>query len=379
MPAARRRAAAEPPLVEHPLAVAGAGRELAQPGDLLAGQHQIVEADHRRDAAGAALELGRVLRPRAGAEVGRVTGSPRSAGLLLRRERRARDLQRAEPELGRLGGGVEASAPRRRRGSRATSRALLGRRQADLDEHRHAARRARGSSEQVPYSTVGQPSSAKARTAGAPRADEHVERPGDETRAPQARLAARAARDRGDVGIGGEARRSSDRRPGAESSASAATASPAAEPSRASRRYASARPAPQCARERGRVAAGGRPRTRRARAAAARRGRSSPSRYIVTRSGTRRPRVRNGRSVSSISTRPGVDQRRAGLQAGARWPPGQRHAGELEREPDARAAAADVVVQVAVERLEARVEVGRERRPAAGRRRRARARTRDGR
>ncbi len=87
---------------------------------------------------------------------------------------------------------------------------------------------------------------------------------------------------------------------------------------------------------------------------------SSPSRCMATRSGTRSERVRNGRSGSSTQDEPAVDERSAAGQPAARSGDGRGAAGKLEREPDARAAARDVVVQVAVEPLEPGVEVGGE-------------------
>ena len=82
---------------------------------------------------------------------------------------------------------------------------------------------------------------------------------------------------------------------------------------------------------------------------------------MVTRSGTRRP-AREERALGLLDLdEPGVDERGARLQTGPRGRSGQRHACKLQREPDARAPAAHVVVQVAVQRLEPGVEIGRER------------------
>jgi len=58
---------------------------------------------------------------------------------------------------------------------------------------------------------------------------------------------------------------------------------------------------------------------------------------------------------------PDVDQRRARRQPCPGGGLGERDSGELQREADRGPAAADVVVEVAVEALQPRVEVGRER------------------
>ena len=84
----------------------------------------------------------------------------------------------------------------------------------------------------------------------------------------------------------------------------------------------------------------------------------SPSRCAITRSGTRRLRVRNGRSGSSTSTSPrstrGPDGDNARRAARRR----RRRPRQLQGQPDARPTTGHVVVEVAVEPLEAAVQVG---------------------
>ena len=284
-----------------------AGGELAERRDLLAGQHQIGEVDVRRDAAGEPLELGRVLRPRAGAEVVGVTGRPRERRLQLRRERRARDLQRAEPELGRCRLRRRGHRrPRRRRGSRATSRRALRRRASPTSTSSGTPRDRSG------FHELG---ARTARSASRPRrrhgrrgrrgASERVERAGDEPRAAQPRLAARAtACDGCDVVV--------RRRGDARSSTTAARRElgerrdrerPAAEPSRASRRYASRDPARRAPASAAGSASRGRP-------GLAEQRQQQRVRPVVAEQvhghavGYAQPRVRNGRSGSSTSTSP---------------------------------------------------------------------------
>ena len=169
--AALRRAAAEAPLVEHPLAVAGAGGELAQPGDLLA-----AAAPDRRSRP-PARRAGRSARARTrsapahrrGGRSG-VTGPPRSAACCCA-ESAARAICSGPSRNWVVSAAASrpsaaAASPRLARHQPARSSGEASPTSTSTGTPRECA----GFHEQVPYSTVGQPSSAKARTAGAPRA-----------------------------------------------------------------------------------------------------------------------------------------------------------------------------------------------------------------
>ncbi len=82
----------------------------------------------------------------------------------------------------------------------------------------------------------------------------------------------------------------------------------------------------------------------------------------MTRSGTRSGRVSDGRSASStISSRPATSGAEGAEALADRRAVGRRRrAAQLDREADARAPPRDVVVEVAVQPLEPRVEVGGE-------------------
>ncbi len=85
--------------------------------------------------------------------------------------------------------------------------------------------------------------------------------------------------------------------------------------------------------------------------------RSSPSNAATMRSGTRRGRLRNGRSWSTMSDHPGAAQRGVRREPPPRGDVGQRETCETQREPDRGPPLRDVVVEIAEQLLVARVEV----------------------
>ena len=80
-----------------------------------------------------------------------------------------------------------------------------------------------------------------------------------------------------------------------------------------------------------------------------------------TRSGTRSPRVRNGRSGSSTTTRPRLTSGRLGSSRARALAAMAGRAGQLQGQPDRGAAPGDVVVEIAVQPLEPAVQVGEQR------------------
>ncbi len=189
--------------------------------------------------------------------------------------------------------------------------------------------------------------------------DQHVGGSGHEACATQTRLAARAPRERGQIGIGRDAAQVEDdcrrgqlgQRGDGEPRCGALPCLP---------QVRQARALSQGACERGGIASGGRT--------------GLPEDGQQQRVGTvvaeqeHRDAVgdakapREERAVALLELQqPCVDQRRTRQETRARRGAGQRDARELEREPDARAPAADVIVQVPVERLEACVQIGCER------------------
>ena len=85
--------------------------------------------------------------------------------------------------------------------------------------------------------------------------------------------------------------------------------------------------------------------------------RSSPSNAATIRSGTRRGRLRNGRSWSTMLDHPGAAQRGVRREPPASGDVGERETCETQCEPDRGPPLGDVVVEIAEQLLVARVEV----------------------
>ena len=325
--------------------------------DRARGQDEVVPGDARLDAPGQALEARGVLGPGTRGDVG--DGEVR-ARLPRRRAGPPRRPGRRPP--GRGGRGAPRRPPRRSGEAvtverREPDRPPLGRRrQVRVEEERHGPRPAPGPSRATRGGRPGRPPRPRRGRRPAPRSASEVERAGDEAGAAQPRLPNRSGRGRlasRRRARGGRGRR----RPAAAPPARG----PAPRPS-----------PPRCRSARARRPGGrrreGRPRARpcpaaswatgtERRASTAGSGVASPRRWAATRSGTRSARVRNGRSASSTTSSPPATSGASGPSRARPGPEPSPAPGQLEGQADAGPAPRDVVVEVAVEPLEARVEV----------------------
>ena len=338
-PVSPAAAAPHPPVGEHRVAMPGPRGDLLQPAQHRRGQHQVLPADLGLDPPRQPLEPGGVLRPDAAAQV---VGGDRPAGHLGRRLGGARRPCGPGPDRGRGGRRGDAGSsdgscgPSSRSHSASRSRPpSTGASASSGPSVDHCGSQVVEPDQQHRYVRAGQPVQRLGSGLG-----QRLDRAGDQPRAEQQRLADRQIGERGGVGRGDPASRprSTVNAP-IPAAVSAATPIAAPVPATFSRRWTSLhargeRPS-ELLGDRGRVAA----RRRSIRPASPAAGASSPSRWAPTRSGTRSPRVRNGRSESSTTTRPRrtsgrLDSRRA--RAAARH---GRLAGELRAPARPRRAA----------------------------------------
>jgi hypothetical protein len=330
--------------------------ERRQTRELIGRDDEVGKRHGRRDTPGTALELGGVLGAGAAPQVGDAHIVAAQRRLLAGRDRSARDLLRPEPELGGLGCQIElvaagaALAPPRG--------PFLGRREADLHEHRH-----RAGVRRVPRARAVQDRGRRElgeRAHGRrPALEQRVDRPADAPGVAQQRLAPGDARERRDRLLGREPPQI-ERERGCAELADRGQRQPGRRAVARLAQVREPRARAQRAGERNGIAAGRGP-------AAAEQRQQGRVRPIVAEQEHRHAvgHAQAARQEGAIGIldldQARVDQRRAWLQAGACGRARRYRPRKLEREPDARPPARDVVVQVAVERLEACIQVGGER------------------